>query len=151
MFTADLVQHHSGPQHPLGSGSRECTRSGYPSGDWFRYKIIGAAAIAPARLCQHLCRRRRKLVAKPRRSKHACAVVLGLDPSGRSYETCIKEPSIEACPNGTKRGLIVSDPKPHVSPERDSRPGTSAFRTVCGRRRTIPVIAGGYDAITSVR
>jgi hypothetical protein len=89
-------------------------------------KIIGAAAIAllaagntfanaaenPARLAQE---------------QHACAVVLGLDPSGRRYDACIR--SLEGSLSEWNYARLVSTDRGACA--RDGlQPGTRAF-AVC--------------------
>ena len=89
-------------------------------------KIIGAAAIAllaagstfanaaenPARLAQE---------------QHACAVVLGLDPSGDSYDTCIR--SLERSVSEWDQSRVVAADRSACAQKR-LESGTPAF-AVC--------------------
>ena len=99
------------------SSSRRKTRSA---------KIIGAAAIAllaagntfanaaenPARLAQE---------------QHACAVVLGLDPTGRRYDACIR--SLERSSSEWNYARLVSTNRSACT-RVGLQPGTRAF-AVC--------------------
>jgi hypothetical protein len=89
-------------------------------------KIIGAAAIALLAAGNTLA----NAVEKPARlaqEQHACAVVLGLDSSGRRYDACIR--SLE-------RSMSEWDYARTVSTDRDAcarrglQPGAPAF-SVC--------------------
>jgi hypothetical protein len=52
-------------------------------------KIIGAAAIALLAAGNNLASAAENPV-RTAQEQHACAVVLGLDPSGRRYDTCMR-------------------------------------------------------------
>jgi hypothetical protein len=89
-------------------------------------KIIGAAAIALlAAGSNHASAAQNP--ARTAQEHHACAVVLGLDPSGRRYDTCMRT---------LDRNLSEWDYARLVSTDRDActgedlRPGTPAF-AVC--------------------
>jgi hypothetical protein len=52
-------------------------------------KIVGAAAIALLASANTFANAAENL-SRTALEQHACAVVLGLDPSGRQYDTCIR-------------------------------------------------------------
>jgi hypothetical protein len=89
-------------------------------------KIIGAAAIALLVAGNnHACAAEN--AARTAQEQHACAVVLGLDPSGRRYDACMRT---------LDRNLSEWDYARLVSTDRDTctrsdlQPGTPAF-AVC--------------------
>jgi hypothetical protein len=55
----------------------------------FSVKIIGAAAIALLTSANTFANAAENS-SRTAQEQHACAVVLGLDPSGRQYDTCIR-------------------------------------------------------------
>jgi hypothetical protein len=59
--------------------------------------VVGAAAIALLAFT-HTSANAAENSSQAALEQHACAVVLGLDPSGRRYDTCIRH-SIGAWPN----------------------------------------------------
>ena len=89
-------------------------------------KIIGAAAIALLAASSTLANAAENL-ARLAQEQHACAVVLGLDSSGRRYDACIR--SLET-------SLLEWDYARTVSTDRNAcarqglQPGTPAF-AVC--------------------
>jgi hypothetical protein len=89
-------------------------------------KIIGAAAIALLAAGNNLASAAEN-PARTAHEQHACAVVLGLDPSGRRYDACMRSHD---------RNLSEWDYARLVSTDRDScirsdlQPGTPAF-AVC--------------------
>jgi hypothetical protein len=89
-------------------------------------KIIGAAAIALL-VAGNNHASAAENAARTAQEQHACAVVLGLDPSGRRYDACMRT---------LDRNLSEWDYARLVSTDRDActgedlRPGTPAF-AVC--------------------
>ena len=89
-------------------------------------KIIGAAAIALLAAGNNLANAAEN-PARTAQEQHACAAVLGLDPSGRRYDACIRV---------LDRNLSEWDYARLVSTDRgtctrsDLQPGTPAF-AVC--------------------
>jgi hypothetical protein len=89
-------------------------------------KIIGAAAIALLAAANNLANAAENPV-RTAQEQHACAAVLGLDPSGRRYDACMRV---------LDRNLSESDYARLVSTDRDTctrsdlQPGTPAF-AVC--------------------
>jgi hypothetical protein len=89
-------------------------------------KLIGAAAIALLAAGNNLANAADNPV-RMAQEQHACAVVLGLDPSGRRYDACIRS---------LDRNLSEWDYARLVSTDRDTctrsdlQPGTPAF-AVC--------------------
>jgi hypothetical protein len=89
-------------------------------------KIIGAAAIALLAAGNNLANAAEN-PARTVQEQHACSVVLGLDPSGHRYDTCI---------SSLDRSLSEWDYAQIVSMNRDAcareglQPGTPAF-AVC--------------------
>ena len=89
-------------------------------------KIIGAAAIALLAAGNNLANAAENPV-RTAQEQHACAVVLGLDPSGRRYDACMRT---------LDRNLSEWDYARLVSTDRDTcargdlQPGTPAF-AVC--------------------
>ena len=88
-------------------------------------KIIGAAAIAL--LAGNNLANAAENPVRTAQEQHACAVVLGLDPSGRRYDACMRT---------LDRNLSEWDYARLVSTDRDTctrsdlQPGTPAF-AVC--------------------
>jgi hypothetical protein len=88
--------------------------------------IVGAAAAALL-VSAHSFARAAKSSSRMAQEHHACAVVLGLDPSGDRYETCVR--SLE-------RSLSEWDQERMVESQRSAcdakglEPGTPAF-AVC--------------------
>jgi hypothetical protein len=89
-------------------------------------KIIGAAAIALLAAGNNLANAAEN-PARTAQEQHACAAVLGLDPSGRRYDACMRV---------LDRNLSEWDYARLVSTDRDTcarsdlQPGTPAF-AVC--------------------
>jgi hypothetical protein len=89
-------------------------------------KIIGAAAIALLAAGNNLANAAEN-PARTAQEQHACAAVLGLDPSGRRYDACMRV---------LDRNLSAWDYARLVSTDRDTcaredlQPGTPAF-AVC--------------------
>jgi hypothetical protein len=102
------------------SSARPSRRASHP------VKIIAAAAIALLAAGNNLASAAENPV-RTAREQHACAVVLGLDPSGARYDTCMRV---------LDRNLSEWDYARLVSTDRDTcargdlQPGTSAF-AVC--------------------
>jgi hypothetical protein len=89
-------------------------------------KIIGAAAIAllaSANTFADAAESSSRMVQE----QHACAIALGLDPSGRSYDTCIRSLD-RSLSEWDQARLIVSDRS--ACSQKGLPPGTPAF-AVC--------------------
>jgi len=82
-------------------------------------KIIGAAAIALLAFANAA-----ENSSRTAQEQHACAVVLGLDPSGRSYETCIRSLA-RSRSEWDRARLVVSDRS--ACSQKGLQPGTSGF------------------------
>ena len=80
--------------------------------------------------------------------RHACAVVLGLDPSGRRYDTCIRSLdrslAVWEREQGAQKGR-------RACAESGLEPGTSAFAVCVVNAEQSPANTGGYGAVVPVR
>ena len=86
-------------------------------------KIIGVAAIALLASANTFAAAAENS-SRMAQEQHACAIVLGLDPSGRSYDTCIR--SLDRSLSGWDQArLVVSDQS--ACSQKGLLPGTSAF------------------------
>ena len=86
-------------------------------------KIIGAAAIALLASANTFADAAENS-SRMAQEQHACAIVLGLDPSGRSYDTCIR--SLDgSLSEWDQARLVVSDHS--ACSQKGLQPGTSAF------------------------
>jgi hypothetical protein len=86
-------------------------------------KIIGAAAIALLASANTFADAAENS-SRMAQEQHACAVVLGLDPSGRSYETCIS--SLDRSLSEWDRARLVVSNRAECS-QKGLQPDTSAF------------------------
>lgn len=107
------------------------SRAGDPSGcfsrrAWAPALIIGAAAFGLLASAQTFARAAESS-SQTAQEHHACAVVLGLDPSGDSYETCIR--SLERSLSEWDQARLVQTDQSACA-KRGLDPGTPAF-AVC--------------------
>jgi hypothetical protein len=86
-------------------------------------KIIGAAAIALLASANTFADAAESS-SRTEQEQHACAVTVGLDPSGRSYDTCIRSLD-RSLSEWDQARLIVSDQS--ACSQKGLQPGTSAF------------------------
>jgi hypothetical protein len=89
--------------------------------------IVGAAAIALLAFA-HISANSAENSSRMAQEHHACAVVLGLDPSDAAM-TAASGASIEACPNGIKRDWF-RPAEAHV-PRRGSSPARHLSQCAC--------------------
>ena len=85
--------------------------------------IVGAAAVALL-ASTHTFVRAAEKSTRIAGEHHACAVVLGLDPSGDSYDTCIR--SLERSLSEWDQARLVQTDRTACA-EKGLQPGTSAF------------------------
>jgi hypothetical protein len=109
--------------------------------------IVGAAAIALLASAPTFANAAEPS-SRTAQEHHACAVVLGLDPSELPYDTCMKS---------LDRSLSESDQSQLVESNRSAcaqdglDPGTSAFAVCVVKAKQSPTDAGRYGAIVPVR
>ena len=92
--------------------------------------MIGGAAAIALLASVHTVANAAENSSRTAREHHASAIVMGRDPSGRSYDTCIRslDKSLsEWIRRGWRRGLMRAN-EAHV-PRRGSQPGTPASRS----------------------
>jgi hypothetical protein len=80
--------------------------------------------------------------------RHACAVVLGLDPSDRRYETCIR--SLDRSLAEWDQAQMVQTDRRACS-DKGLEPGTSAFAFCVVNAEQSPTNTGGHGAIVPTR
>jgi hypothetical protein len=97
-------------------------------------KIIGAAAIALL-ASAHSFANAAENSTRMAREHHACAVVMGLHQPGDLYDTCIR--SLNKTLSGLDRGPTGIDTPKQMCPG-GAQARYAGFRTLRGRRRTIP-------------
>jgi hypothetical protein len=79
---------------------------------------------------------------------HACAVVLGLDPSGRRYRTCIS--SLDRSLSEWDQ-VRLAESKRSACAQKGLNPGTPAFAVCVVNAEQSSVNPGGHGAIVPVR
>lgn len=79
---------------------------------------------------------------------HACAVVLGLDPSDRQYDTCIR--SLDRSLTEWDQAQAVQTNR-RVCTEKGLEPGTGDFAVCVVKAEQSPTIADGYGTVIPVR
>jgi hypothetical protein len=79
---------------------------------------------------------------------HACAVVLGLDPSGRRYRTCIS--SLDRSLSEWDQ-VRLAESKRSACAQKGLNPGTPAFAVCVVNAEQSSVNAGDHGAIVPVR
>jgi hypothetical protein len=79
---------------------------------------------------------------------HACAVVLGLDPSDRQYDTCIT--SLDRSLTEWDQAQAVQTDR-HACAEKGLEPGTAAFAVCVVDAGQPSTNAHGYGTVTPVR
>jgi hypothetical protein len=90
-------------------------------------KIVGAAAIALLASANTFANAAGNL-SRTALEQHACAVVLGLDPSGRQYDTCIR--SLDRSLAERDQVRLVRPAEAHV-PRRGSSPTRRISQCAC--------------------
>jgi hypothetical protein len=108
--------------------------------------IVGAAAFALLASAQTFARAAENS-SRIAQEHHACAVVLGLDPSGDSYDTCIR--SLERSLSEWDQARLVQTDRSACA-KKGLQPGTPAF-AVCVVNAGQSVNADDYGAIVPVR
>jgi hypothetical protein len=109
-------------------------------------KLAGAAAVSILLASPHTFAA--EASSRIAQERHACAVVLGLSPSDRRYDTCIR---------GLDRSLAEWGQAQVVRTDRRARgdkglePGTSAFAVCVVDAEQSPTNTGGYGAIVPAR
>jgi len=109
-------------------------------------KIIGAAAIALLATAGTYANAAENS-SRITQEQHACAIVLGLDPSGRQYDTCIRT---------LDRSLAERDQAQLIQTARSAcaqkglQPDPTAFAVRANRRR-IPLSADGSRPFVHVQ
>ena len=124
---------------PLACISRWAARSA---------KFAGAAAVITMLASPQTFANAAEGSSRIAQERHACAVVLGLDPSDRRYDTCIRS---------LDRSLAEWDQAQVVQTDRRScadkglMAGTSAFAVCVINAEQSPTNTGGYRAIVPAR
>jgi hypothetical protein len=104
--------------------SRACDPSGRFS-RWTRTSgfMVGAAAIALLAFA-HIDARAAENSSRMAQEQHACAVVLGLDPSDDRYDTCVR--SLDRSLSGWDQQRLVAGQRSACA-QKGLQPGTPAF------------------------
>jgi hypothetical protein len=104
--------------------SRSCDPSGRFS-RWTRASafMVGAAAIALLAFAQ-IGARAAENSSRMAQEQHACAVVLGLDPSDDRYDTCVR--SLDRSLSGWEQQRLVAGQRSACA-QKGLQPGTPAF------------------------
>ena len=111
-------------------------------------KLAGAAAVITLLASPQTFADAAEGSSRIAQERHACAVVLGLDPSDRRYDTCIRS---------LDRSLAVWDQTQVARTDRRAcadkglAPGTSAFVVCVVKAEQSPTNTGGYGAIAPAR
>jgi hypothetical protein len=114
-------------------------------------KIIGAAAVALLASANTFA----DAAENPSRAAqehHACAVVLGLDPSGRRYGVCIR--SLDRSLSEMDQAQLVTrldESKQSACAQKGLTPDTPAFALCVVNAEQSSVNTGGYGAFVPVR
>jgi hypothetical protein len=83
---------------------------------------------------------------------HACAVVLGLDPSGRRYGACVRslDESLSEL-DQARLGTRLDESKRSACAQKGLTPGTPAFAVCVVNAEQSSVNAGGSGAVIPLR
>ena len=120
---------------PLASIRRWATRSA---------KLAGAAAIITLLASPQTVANAADGSSRIAQERHACAVVLGLDPSDRRYDTCIR--SLDQSLAEWAQAQVVQTDRRACS-DKGLEPGTSAFAVCVVNAEQSPTNTGDYGAI----
>jgi hypothetical protein len=85
--------------------------------------IVGAAAVALL-ASAHTSARAAENSSRTAQEHHACAVVLGLDPSGDRYDTCVR--SLDRSLSGWDQQRLVASQRSACA-QKGLQPGTPTF------------------------
>jgi hypothetical protein len=124
---------------PLASIRRWATRSA---------KLAGAAAIITVLASPQTFANAAEDSSRIAREGHVCAVVLGLNPLDRRYDTCIR--SLDRSLAEWDQAQVVQTDRRACS-DKGLEPGTSAFAVCVVNAEQSPTNTGGYGAIVPVR
>jgi hypothetical protein len=111
-------------------------------------KLAGAAAIITLLASPQTFANAAEDSSRITQERHACAVVLGLDPSDRRYDTCIR--SLDRSLAEWDQARVVQTDRRACS-DQGLAPSTSAFAVCVVNAEQSPTNAGGYGAIVPVR
>jgi hypothetical protein len=109
-------------------------------------KLAGAAAVITLFASSHTFAAENS--SRIAQERHACAVVLGLDPSDRRYDTCIR--SLDRSLAEWDQAQVVQTDRRACSDE-GLMPGTSAFAVCVVNAEQSPTNASGDGAIAPAR
>jgi hypothetical protein len=109
--------------------------------------IVGAAAIALLAFA-HTSANAAESSPRMAQEHHACAVVLGLDPAGVGYDTCIR--TLDRSLSEWDQARLVQNARSACA-QKGLQPGTPAFAVCVVNAEQSPVNAGGYGAIVPVQ
>ena len=116
-----------------------------------RVEIIAAAALALLASANTLANAAENS-ARLAREQHACAVVLGLDPSGRRYDVCIRslDKSLSEL-DQARLATRLDENKRSACAQKGLTPGTPAFATCVVKAEQSSVNAGSYGGGVPLR
>jgi hypothetical protein len=104
--------------------SRACNSSGRLSRRARAWGLIVGAAAVVLLASAHTVARAAENSSRTAQEQHACAVVLGLDPSGDRYDTCVR--SLERSLSEWDQTRLVESRRSACA-EKALEPGTPAF------------------------
>ena len=110
--------------------------------------LLGAAAVATFLASSGTVGNAAENSLRVAQEHHACSVVLGLDPSDREYDTCIR--SLDRSLAEWDQLQMVQASRRECS-EKGLAPGTSAFAVCVVNSEQSEANIGGYRAIGPVR
>jgi hypothetical protein len=126
-------------RRPLASIRRWAARSA---------KLAGAAAIITVLASPQTFANAAKDSSRIAQERRVCAVVLGLDPLDRRYDTCIR--SLDRSLAEWDQAQVVQTDRRACS-DKGLEAGTSAFAVCVVNAEQSPTNTGGYGAIVPTR
>jgi hypothetical protein len=111
-------------------------------------KLAGAAAVITLLASPQPFANAAEGSSRIAQERHACAVVLGLDPSDRRYDTCVR--SLDRSLAEWDQAQVVQTDRRACS-DKGLEPGTSAFAVCVVNAEQSPTNTGGYRAIVPAR
>jgi hypothetical protein len=111
-------------------------------------KLAGAAAVITLLASPQTFANAAEGSSRIAQERHACAVVVGLDPSDRRYDTCVR--SLDRSLAEWDQAQVVQTDRRACS-DNGLEPGTSAFAACVVNAEQSPTNAGGYGAIAPAR
>jgi hypothetical protein len=119
-----------------------------PLGRWATrsVKLAGVAAVSILLASPHTFAA--EASSRIAQERHACAVVLGLSPSDRGYDTCIRSLDRSLAEWGQAQ-MVRTDRR--ACADRGLEPGTSVFAVCVVNAEQSSTNTGGYGAIVPIR